>query len=263
MKILPLLLLLLVGHLCFAQSSKGTDSLRKFSYLITQRIKGQNDSIIRLQGTGFFIREKGKLFLLTAKHVLVPVENDCRKLNYPNDEGIMYINLVTEKGNINGQHIPINVKKIRDTSQCYDIRISPDFISYEITETNNYKIYSIESLIKQLPNKLGEIKIWGYPQKTSSDNNGVYESTGSELLNTKNYYPKTDYFYTSKKDVDYINNMIRLNDLKVNTTYGGYSGSPAFIKDNNTNKWVFYGLMPAIDTPNIVFITKPNLIKVN
>src|SRR6267378_187749 len=65
-----------------ASRSAITDSLKKYSYFLFGLKKNSNSAV---QGTAFFIRQNGKLYLLTASHLLEGFSSlgNTKDINYP------------------------------------------------------------------------------------------------------------------------------------------------------------------------------------
>src|SRR6185312_4251924 len=115
-RILITCLTLLLFTNTYCQSNNAFDSLKKYSYFI----EGINskDGVIAT-GTGFFIRTKDSLiYLITAKHVLSGCNDSL--LKFKGMPPIMYVFL-----DLNGNIIPINTNRIKDTSQCLPMISSP------------------------------------------------------------------------------------------------------------------------------------------
>ena len=266
MKLMMTLTLLLQSIYCFSQNDY--DSLRKYSYYIVGTFdnldSGKIVSTGRVTGTGYFIRHDEKLYFITARHVLAGTDELCRKIIPSDNEGLMNISLVNDSGIIQDEVITLNVKTIRDTTACNYLQLSPDIIAYEIDDSGNHKIYSVEKFLPTyLPKERGEIITFGY--RDSLDADGVFVTRESIPLITNKYRLYNNYqFYRGKENgVDSINYLVGQRDSLFNINeVQGHSGSPAFIKDNKCNRFVFLGTLVGMSyvTYNLSFV-KPSFIK--
>jgi hypothetical protein len=178
---------------------------------------------------------------------------------------MMSISLVNDAGIMQPEFISLNVKKIRDTAECNYLQNSPDIISYEIENPGNYPIYSVESFLPSyLPKDRGKIITFGY--RDSLDKiDGTVISRESIPLVTYNYGLYSNYkFYRGKENgVDSINYLVEQRDALFSIQeLKGHSGSPAFIKDNKRNRFIFLGTLVGMNynTNNLSFV-KPRFIK--
>lgn len=251
---------------CFSQNDY--DSLRKYSYYILGNYDNLDSGTVvstgRITGTGYFIRQYGKTFFITAKHVLAGTDELCNKMVPASDSGLMSIALVNDAGVMQPEFIPLNVKAIRDTASCDYLQLSPDIISYQIKNPENYTIYSIEHFLPSyLPANRGEIISFGY--RDSLDvTDGSPISRESIPIVTTNYQVYINYeFYRGKENgVDSINYLVGLRDSLFSIReLQGHSGSPAFIKDTKRNRFVFLGTLAGMNylTNNLSFV-KPLFI---
>ena len=73
-------------------------------------------------GSGFFIRDNNKLFLITAKHVLSGCSDSVNKFRVIRNEAIIFLGMP----NTNADFLNIDISKILDTASC-DKKL-PDFV---------------------------------------------------------------------------------------------------------------------------------------
>lgn len=261
MKILPILLLLLVGHLSFAQTKNKADSLSKYSYSLY--FWGQKDSFYTACiGTCFFVKKNNKIFLVTAKHNLTNRDDSCNDLRIKNDDTVF---LVLK----NCKELPINVSIVRDTSTCTHPQIYPDVITYIVNDTESCNVnYFDLDFSYSSPKYSDGILVFGYSKDLASERNielnmfnpqkiefnvpnykihpfGIYEKNGKEIYNYNNY-------------VIAVNNFTELEYLK------GFSGSPVLIKNLLTLRWELLGVLVLTSkSSNSISVVKPEFIKFN
>ncbi|CAN5742772.1 hypothetical protein BH11BAC4_BH11BAC4_26790 [soil metagenome] len=268
MKFTVIVIILIFGSLrSFAQNDY--DSLRKYSYYIVGTYNnwdsGNLVSTGRITGTGYFYRQDSNLFFITAKHVLTGTDELCRKMIPANDSGLMTISLVNDAGIMQPGFLSLNAKMIRDTSACNFLQNSPDIISYEIYNPENYKIYSVEHFFPSyLPTERGKIITFGYRDSLDKSENS-YISRESIPLLTNYYGLYTNYkFYRGNENgVDSINYLVEPRDALFSMLeIQGHSGSPAFIKDVKRNRFVFLGTLVGMSYVNKnLSIVKPPILK--
>jgi len=200
-------------------------------------------------GTGYFIRHSHKLFFLTAKHVFIGCDSKdtCKRqekrANFPES---MLIKLTTN-GIINGNVIPISIKKFRDTANCP--WTDPDIVAYQVMNTPTDTIYSLEKLFKnKLPDSKGLICIYGYPSAaTILRDNSYLEKNSSHILIDK-YVLYENYKYKAcggKEDIDKDDYIVKTEGINT-VGLGGYSGSPVFMFNKETLQWSFIGTFTGI-----------------
>jgi hypothetical protein len=254
-KTLLYIFLVLSAKSGFSQALNSEDSLIKYSYFL----QGYADSTASIsQGTGFFVNSNGKNLLVTAKHVLTGCKfNGTKDPNLP-DEMILYFN---ENPGAPFNFFPLNVKTIKDTSQCQQYYLSPDIITYPVQDTAGKAIFTIDKFLPSyLPSHTGKIVIFGYPSFNNLDSGGYFVRPAMKLELA--YYDLHESFTYSDPGgaviVDTINYTIKPQDLLITSRLKGYSGSPAFIKDDVKQNWIFLGVIIAIDDKNnLLTIVKP------
>lgn len=199
------------------------------------------DSMAELKmcsGTGFFIRKANRLFLLTSKHVLSGCDKTDKNPYYPNEMGMWVSNDSIPK------ILRLNVKKIKDTSSCLPLTLSPDIIVVEIKDTITRNVYSVEKFICPRYKKINNAVIIGYPGI-----GGVMAGLGLEhrsplkIKLEKNAYSLegsyTDATMTKRDSINYYI-FSKTQDFKDNLR--GISGSPFFVQDRKSKKWRIAGI---------------------
>jgi len=267
MKLICTAIFLSFTSLCLAQHDY--DSLRKYSYYIIGTYDQLDSGTVvargRITGTGYFVRNDGRTFFVTAKHVLAGTDESCNKVIPPDDQGNMMISLVNDAGIMQPEFLTLNAKTIRDTAACNYLQNSPDIIAYEINNPENYTIYSIEHFLPAyLPKERGKIITFGYRDSLDVDD-GTPVSRESIPLVTKDYGFYSNYrFYRGKENGrDSINYLVEQKDAFFSIReLKGHSGSPAFIKDTKRNRYIFLGTLVGMNynTNNLSFV-KPLYIK--
>lgn len=271
-----LILSLFITTKLYSQDKVPSDSLIKYSYFIMGVNYGDSSAtqyLAQSQGSGFFIKYKSDTFFITAKHVLDGCDDNLVKHTYAPDR--MSISLHDENGKPTYQWLSVFTKTIKDTSVCRLFAMYPDIIGYKVNNVHKYKIYLIENFSNTgLPKKKGNIKIFGFPSMANHEmlgNMPIYvDKPASNLLIKKfNLYANNQFSinneisFSNRKiiHIDYFNYAINTTDIIIDEKIKGYSGSPCFIKDLTTDKWVFFGIQVAINPAlNNLYIIKPKFI---
>ena len=219
------------------------------------------------EGSGFFIKDKGKLYFITANHVLAMPDFPLKGTITSDSDSIM---IVCEDDGISKSSpclFELNVKNFREKTKSVKFIYSPDVTAYEVLNKDNYPVNIIESYSAYyLPKKMGEISVWGFPADKNKLEKGNFIVNPKSQITTKKYSLKYDYKFPEKgkMKIDSFNYVINPTDYKVVENLRGYSGSPAFVKDLSTNKWVFLGVMAGIQPElNLMFFVKPTYISFN
>ncbi|MEO6489235.1 MAG: hypothetical protein ABIO04_04770 [Ferruginibacter sp.] len=248
MRLIIFATLLFQSLISFSQNDY--DSLRKYSYYIVgthnNYESGRIVSTAKITGSGYFLRQNDKTYFITAKHVLAGTDEICQKMIPTDDSGVMRISLVNDAGIMQPEFITLYVKTFRDTASCNYLQLSPDIMAFEIFNPQNNIIYSVESFLPgYLPKERGKIITFGY--RDSLDvSNGSQVGRESVPLMTQDYGFYTNYkFYRGDENgIDSINFLVELKDSLFSIKdLKGHSGSPAFIKDEALNRYVFLGTL--------------------
>lgn len=237
---LPIYLILIFGCFSAQQNKKSNnkeDALKKYSYYIGFEIvkfySGGSATVTTGNGTGFFIRDKEELYLVTARHNVVPCEN-YEKLFLKN----IFVWLQDKSGSPT-ERILIEPMQFFDL-QCIQQKNDTDAIVIKVSKS--LTVYSIESFISKIPTEYEEVKIWGYPEnKNDTSNRPDY------TLISNTYLPPNRYSFeiicdTTTNKIDSVNFFLVSKTATIDNSRHGYSGSPVFIKNKKTKKWVFIGL---------------------
>lgn len=226
------------------QNMDSTD-LRKYSYFIS------GDTILgigkgHVQGTGFFIKRNDKIFFVCAKHTL----SGCNDHNEkdPGTPNLMDIHLA------NGDSIKIDVKAIKDTAPCLPIVLDPDIfvVSIDSGKANDKTIWFVNELEGRMSEKFSELVVWGYPN--NEDKIEVFESHKFSV------FIDVPVVVEGKAYVDKIHYCIGIEDRAVEGLVG-FSGGPVFLKDPNSEKFVFIGVMVGTHkSANGLYVVQPKYL---
>lgn len=227
---------------CFSAQKNTTkeipaDSLKKYSYYIgSEVIKLRSDGLMTVMvgnGTGFFIRDKKGLYFVTARHNIVPCENGERLFTKT-----IFFWLQEESGS------PTNKISIEPTQfyqlPCHQKNNDTDVIAIKVIKP--ISVYSIESFLLNIPTEYDEVEMWGYPENKKDTSASLeYELISNTTLPSGSYSFETKQD-SATKEIDWINSYLVSKTSINNNSRSGYSGSPTFMKDKKTGKWVFIGL---------------------
>jgi hypothetical protein len=228
----------------FAQSNI-IDSLKKYSYLLILTQKSKIDSIYNVVGlaTGFFIKNKRSLYLVSANHVFTgndPFTVTRTDSTSPDMMAFHYdVKGLKQKG-----HKEIYLDSLKAKNPPKSIKEWPDILEYSIELPQNAQINSIESfLMDTVSLERGDsIFSWGYPAQQTDPVEAI-------KFYIKNPYPLL-YRGIFIRSTDSLNYM-----AKPGINYGA-SGAPMFVKKkiNGLIKFVFTGVLSSSsDINNLSF----------
>lgn len=210
------------------------DSLKKYSYLVYADV----NTHIKPNGTGFFIRDKGNLYFVSAAHVFEAtggnVLHPTEIKNYPDTMQI----IVYRKGNTLGKYkLAIgNIKNRLHSSLPFN---NPDVYAFKINEKDiPTHIYSIEKFIDTTydNHKIAKAVTCGYvAQKTIERMLLKPPACTEEDLAAYYWKPMRLGGLANGVEYDSVNYPIKLT---VETE--GYSGSPVYLIYEN--RLIFGGL---------------------
>ena len=242
--IFPFLVALFAAYTMNTPEIQKTGHLQKYSYLIfgTYNVKyfGDNVSFDIVQGTCFFIRLNGAVYLISAKHVLTPWDPDknMKRTNYPDT---LRVRIMDVEGNYN--YVPINISVIRDTISGNSYFNDPDVFVIRFDDTAGCIINSIEKFIRPFKYESGDkLAMWGYPLKyhtITRENFTPFKVQNSSLT--------TGVFYGNSINSSQINYLMKRDDPRQKF---GCSGSPVFLKANEQSDWIFGGVFIKSDIAN-------------
>jgi len=202
------------------------DSLKKYSYLLTTSFEEYSQ-----QGTGFFIRSNGQLYLMTAKHFI----NGGR---FPK---ALFVWLSTIESDTS------DVKKVdmRSVMERWERSAKQtgsewDVVAIPVNDTIFNNVYSVESLVRSMPQKMQQIEIYGYPIKPHWDYSTVYGPPSNLHIPGKEYKLAIGVDTTTHKE-DQINYYIYTTAITIDSRLKGYSGAPVFVKNSRSKQWCILG----------------------
>jgi len=220
--------------------------LKEYSYLVNGDINLGN-AIGHAQGTGFFIERNGKVFFVTSKHTLSGCnDQNMKDERYPNQMNI----------NLNNDSITINTSPIKDSAKCLPIVVDPDIIAHPLTDVEQKKegINIINEFEGEKPENSNELVIWGFPNNSTKIESFVSQDfislTSLDVtLDGQNYFK------------DEIHYCITVNDKKINEEMVGFSGSPVFLKNMTSGKFILIGVLCGTNIPaNGMYIVQPKYL---
>jgi len=245
MKYLFILFLLSKSNIAHSQFENiTTDSLKKYSYLIygNKKLKIQN-------GTGFFIRYKGTLYFVTARHVITGCREEGEKIKYQPDT----MNLLNKH---KLSSYPIYVKEIYEKSVCYPQYVELDIEAFKIDSRWDLGINTVDSFFGNSLFEYNQFATWGFPFYNMVEGN-QYDIMKEPILITgevPDFWMTRPYADTSNTKEDTLNYLLHCKSIVINKNLGGASGSPVFLRNTTTNRWQIVGAL--IGAPNELAIKK-------
>lgn len=226
----------------YSQSNDDSLILSKYSYFVSgfETLEIKNDTnhvqLTSSSGTCFFIRSNNELYLVTAKHVLTGCDSS-KPLLHPNKMGVW----LTGQNLTESQQLYINTGKIRDTAICMPLYDDPDIIVLKVkNKTSLQLVNSVEDFISTNPIDTKGVIFYGYP-----DNGGymIFQKPPLDFryLKENSYSIHDGMIYTDTHKEDSINYLIYPNEWDYRVVHG-FSGSPTFFKNKETNKWQLLGV---------------------
>jgi len=248
-KLVLFILLLLNSVTGIAQSKPAdTSQLAGYSYLIM----GRTRSGCTVQATGFLVRSKNKIYVVTACHVINGwyYESFEKDDSYPDTLYLRVYNKLSGKA----AFIPMDIRMLKRQKSDPD---SPDVYFYPIVIPDSYQINALETLINKtgqttpLPN---EILVYGFCLNEDSDSidfEKLKVSKAHPWLHDKDDYTCDPFVY----HVGYTGNELGPGD----------SGSPVYFiyKDQAANLSLQFGglLIGGAPTQHLASIIRPEIIR--
>jgi len=250
--VLPTLILISSFRITSGQENKdllekyGYDSLRKYSYLICGIINDHSANI----GTGFFIRSDTNVYLVSAAHVVTGWNAMKEKWdkNYPDRFFIKLPDRAT------GDDIlcAINVKAYKKKMVPFSVWDKPDIFIYKVKNPSSYIINSIENLIVDtVGNYLDEMnRVFGYGFASYAHFSDFHSLL---VLSPTLIDAHTVMKYEAMPDVrednlpDSMHFIIAPVYSWKNNFGKGASGAPVFIYSDKLGRFIFGGVVIAIN----------------
>jgi len=212
-----------------------SDSLRKYSYRIVGDFSSEGT-----MGTVFFYKKGTNLYLITANHVLC----GCAYINNVLIKDSVYPVIFTSmrrESDSSTFFFLLKTQRIRDTCECSDLFGRLDIIVVPVPDDEAKriwdKVYSIEGFeVSDIVNG-GMIEIVGYP----GDSNFLNGRRNIRPLSGILSWSKEQY---ETKFADPVNYVFQSRNYSIpnDTLLKGYSGSPVFFMDNNSDHWKIAGV---------------------
>lgn len=228
MKILHVLLLLLVGHLCFSQKVNKPDSLEKYSYTVM----GFNGTPNGAFGTCFFMKDQESIYFITAKHTFYDCDSSSNKIVRKYSQAIL-----VPDGNT-----PINIlippSRMIDT--CLSMDKDTDLLVIKIDKKWERYLNTVEKFMLPLFDKTGDIEIFG--QGMRSDSIIAFEKQHHVHIDKKQYTIYSTAPTQDSSHIDSVHALIELKNISTGRWLKGFSGSPVFLQHLKTKEWRVMGV---------------------
>ena len=249
-----LLIIFIIGSFkSFCQESPlPGDSLSKYSYSLLGFSNSPNADF----GTCFFIKQNDNLFLVTAKHTLYNCDTRTKKEYSAFKYGIVFI---PDPFNA----IQFSVPQTIDT--CFGIARDTDLLVLKVDKTLFKDVNTVEKFILPPFKKLGDIEICGQGMRTDSSFVG-FDKQHHIYLPRNTFKVFTSMPILNNQYIDSIHYIIDMEKLRIDKWLKGFSGSPAFLQDDETKKWrlcgvLVQGLIPdSKDRNGAILVVKPEYI---
>ena len=231
-----------------SQISKYTpsDSLGKYSYIMILFYKGKPYT----NGTGFFIKKRNRLFLVSCYHGFAGQNTSLKIPNSPQADSLQFI---YETQSLNTAKYNIDLREIKAHSKSYYFFEYPDIYVYELTGKlrPDALINSIENFITEIPKKeIMPIDIFAMGFGDTDKRNET--EIKFKLKNT--VYDDEKILYGPNKIKVIVKNSYFLEPKCV----GGMSGSPVFYEYSNSNNFIFGGVISShFEDTNTTLVVKP------
>ncbi len=196
------------------------------------------NSLSQSGGTCYFIKKNNRTFLVTAKHVITRTNIACGEKTI-NTMTIAILDTLQD-GNIDS-FITIRIPPLNSYNSSDSIN-NPDVIVFEVKEKGIDRLKSVENFIMPELRYTNNTEIFGFNSVCFPHEFGRLiikcashvhiDSTNTIFYNgspTNNNIPDTAYYMLVNKNLD------------VSEYMHGFSGSPIFIKDLNTNRYRLIG----------------------
>lgn len=205
------------------------DSLSKYSYSILGFSNNPNADF----GTCFFINHNNNLFLVTAKHTLYNCDTLTKK-EYPAFKfGIVFI---PDPFNT----IQFSVPQTIDT--CFGFERDTDLLVLKVDKRFFKDVNTVDNFILPPFSKLGEMQIFGQGMRADSSF-FVFDKQHSIHLPRNTFKIYTSMPILNNKFIDSVHYIIDMKKLRIDNWLKGFSGSPAFLQDDETKKWRLCGVL--------------------
>lgn len=254
-------------------SSKGQqkvfqDSLAQFSYLLYgSTVLNKENQVTKVQGrqaTGFFIKKNKRIYFVTAKHAVTNYLTESEKTKEFPERYNVYSHYSDQF-----DFIPLPPVWITAKSRNKGGLNGPDIFVHEVTDKLSGFPISIVDLGNNdadlIPTKkeYGEIRFFGFPENMNWIEKDLIQISPPYLFTTKNFTIAENFLNQIGNEIgiDSLRYEVQIKDLKVNAGLAGFSGAPVFIKNGQTNKWEFLGVLVGInEIKNSIYVVNRDKI---
>lgn len=214
----------------FYKIKQNSNELDKYSYDLFGYTVANKNILIPAGGSCFFIRKDSRLFLITAAHVINGCDDSGKiRSNYPSKFSVLEI---SEKG-YPTTLASINVIHLQQTLKC---PAYPDIAVIEVSSTDSKldKINSVESFIKPPFKQTGNLYMAGFPSIKNPTNDLEHLVRVKKSLVIEN---KREIFYGDSIAIGFPQDSVFAD-----TMLNGFSGSPIFVQEKNSNNFRILGV---------------------
>lgn len=247
-KIMILSAFLIYYEILFSQPDANLDTLKKYSYLLIG-VSFKPNSIfdkpnlsnlhVENYATGFFVRVKGNLYLVSAYHALTMVDT-YKGVKTNSNVDFMLVRYLDSANNKKGWLIPI-ADIIKKSPPIFFLN-EPDIYCLNVADTlKDGKIYSLEGILfnkvkESRKTSVKKIISYGYPS------NGIFlYQTPYEYCN-KIQPSLYEGYIADSTHYDPAYERAIIDSLYLTTSpicYGGTSGSPVFVHSSiGKRRWI-------------------------
>lgn len=217
-----------ICFLIFGCKKQEEDYLSDYSYLLY----GKNNAGIQYIGTCFFIRKGDSLFICTVNHIARGCDDNGGFLSAAPNKMQVYLPKCPKP-------LFIDITKNRETGDC---KIPDYFIDTVNSYYNQYIKYSIEDFIKPViaPPNTEKFTLFGYHPDNKDDTVVIPQPIKKSIIK-KDFSVKAA--LNDKHVIDHAIYSIGFHTSEeVNMDLEGFSGCPAFVKDNTDSAFKFIGV---------------------
>lgn len=206
------------------------DSLIEYSYTIASFNPSTAASNF---GTCFFLKNKDKLFLITAQHNIYKCDSATSTLQSPYQFSAIYLlksnELLTVKF---PQKIPV---------ECKGMDKDTDLLVIPVDTSWCRKIKSVNDFLLPPFQQLGDCIIYGQGMKSTTDYAG-FEKPHRFHIPTDSFKVYTNAPTEDTTHIDTVKYFIQSFGPIITSAMKGFSGSPVFLQDRETKLWRLAGV---------------------
>lgn len=236
------------------------DSLAQYSYLVygSTEFNSTKAKVVRgQQATGFFLKARGHIYFITAKHAVTNyVKAGDSKVNYPDsfhvyahyDDPFHYLSIPaiwsTDAASLKGGLKDPDQVCLDVTGKLKDMRVSAvqwSSVNNDFETSQNYR----------------RIHLFGFPVKMNQIEGNVIQISPPYRFETSHFHIAENFLNQIGKDVgiDSARYEVRVTDTRITQAFGGFSGAPVFIQSEG--KWKLLGTLVGINPlRNAVYVVR-------